>query len=202
MTTMMIDHNHYDDEYVKMMMMTMTIVIMMLEITVIITIIISHPSTSSATTSAIVHFLIVIIIITITIVITIIILLLIPGTFTDGENICTSSSSNQTKHWPSSPGPWFNIKTSSYQYRKFHSGDKTILRPSYLHNGISYTGKTTSLYWIGALLGHETMVYCYVVVIFTLTSLMLCYMGVFIFVNIMWSRLFHAIRLYSISLQM
>ena len=25
---------------------------------------------------------------------------------------------------------------------------KTILRPFYLHNGISYTGKTTSLYWV------------------------------------------------------
>ena len=35
------------------------------------------------------------------------------------------------------------------QYRKSHCGDKMILRPSYLHNGISYTGKT-SLYWIGA----------------------------------------------------
>ena len=46
------------------------------------------------------------------------------------------------------PGPWFYIKMSSYQYRKSHCGDKTILRPSYLHNGISYTGKT-SLYWIG-----------------------------------------------------
>ena len=50
----------------------------------------------------------------------------------------------------SSPGPWFNIKMSSYQYRKSHCGDKTILRPSYLHNGISYTGKITSLYWIRA----------------------------------------------------
>ena len=49
-------------------------------------------------------------------------------------------------------GPWFNIKMSSYQYRKSYCGDKTILRPSYLHNGISYTGKTTSLYWIGALM--------------------------------------------------
>ena len=39
----------------------------------------------------------------------------------------------------------------SYQYRKSHCGDKTILRPLYLHNGISYTGKTTSLYLIGAL---------------------------------------------------
>ena len=48
------------------------------------------------------------------------------------------------------PGPWFNIKMSSYQYRKSHCGDKTILRPSYLHNGISYTGKKTSLYWIRA----------------------------------------------------
>ena len=39
---------------------------------------------------------------------------------------------------------------TSYQYRKSHCGDTTILRPSYLHNEIIYTGKT-SLYWIGAL---------------------------------------------------
>ena len=51
----------------------------------------------------------------------------------------------------SAPGPHINIKMSSYQYRKSHCGDKTILRPSYLHNGVSYTGKTISLYWIGAL---------------------------------------------------
>ena len=50
------------------------------------------------------------------------------------------------------PGPWFNIKMSSYQYRKSHCGDKTILWPSYLHNGSSYTGKMTSLYWIRALI--------------------------------------------------
>ena len=37
---------------------------------------------------------------------------------------------------------------ASYQYRKSHCGDKTIVRSSYLHNGISYTGKTISLYWI------------------------------------------------------
>ena len=36
------------------------------------------------------------------------------------------------------PGWWFNIKISSYQYRKSQCGDKTILWPSYLHNGISY----------------------------------------------------------------
>ena len=47
--------------------------------------------------------------------------------------------------------PWFNIKMLSYQYRKSHCGDKTILRPSYLHNWISYTGKMASLYWIRAL---------------------------------------------------
>ena len=49
-----------------------------------------------------------------------------------------------------SPGAWFNIKTTSYQCKKSHCGDKTILRPSYLHNGIPYTGKMSSLYWIRA----------------------------------------------------
>ena len=39
---------------------------------------------------------------------------------------------------------------SSYQYRESYCGDKTILRPSYLHNGISYTGEKASLYWIRA----------------------------------------------------
>ena len=40
---------------------------------------------------------------------------------------------------------------TSYQYRKSHCGDKTILRLSYLHIGISYTGEMPSLYWIRAL---------------------------------------------------
>ena len=31
-----------------------------------------------------------------------------------------------------------------YQYRKSHCEDNTVLRPSYLHNGISYTGKAVS----------------------------------------------------------
>ena len=48
-------------------------------------------------------------------------------------------------------GPWFNIKMSSYQYGKSHCGDKTVVRSSYLHNGISYAGKMSSLYWIRAL---------------------------------------------------
>ena len=44
-------------------------------------------------------------------------------------------------------GPWFNIEMSSYQYRKSHCGDKTVVRSSYLHNGICYTVKMTSLHW-------------------------------------------------------
>ena len=44
--------------------------------------------------------------------------------------------------------PWFNINMSSYQYRKSHCGDKTVVRSSYLHNGISFTGKMSYLYWI------------------------------------------------------
>ena len=34
--------------------------------------------------------------------------------------------------------------------KRSQSQDKTILRPSYLHNGISCIGKMTSLYWIRA----------------------------------------------------
>ena len=50
-----------------------------------------------------------------------------------------------------SPGPRFIKKMPSYQYRKFHCGDKTVVRSSYLHSGISNTSKRTSLYWITAL---------------------------------------------------
>ena len=48
-----------------------------------------------------------------------------------------------------SPGPWFNTKIVSYQYQKFHCGDNMVIRLSYRHNGISYTGKIPSLYQIG-----------------------------------------------------
>ena len=50
------------------------------------------------------------------------------------------------------PGLQFNITMAFYLYRKSHCGDKTIFRPSHLHNEISYTGKMTSLYWIRALI--------------------------------------------------
>ena len=42
------------------------------------------------------------------------------------------------------------LKMKSCQYRKSHYGDKTILWSSDLHNGIPYTGKIASLYWIRA----------------------------------------------------
>ena len=53
-------------------------------------------------------------------------------------------------------GPRFNIKMSPYQYRESHCGDKTVVRSSYLHNGISYTGKTISSHWIRALVLPDT----------------------------------------------
>ena len=46
--------------------------------------------------------------------------------------------------WYQEPGLRFNIKMSSYRYRKSHCGDKTVVRSSYLHNGISYTGEMSS----------------------------------------------------------
>ena len=46
---------------------------------------------------------------------------------------------------------WSRFNIMSYQYRKSLCGDETIFRSSYLHNGISYTSKTTSIYWIRTL---------------------------------------------------
>ena len=48
-------------------------------------------------------------------------------------------------------GGRINIKMPSNQYRKSHCGDKIILRPFNIHNGISCTVKTTSSYWTKAL---------------------------------------------------
>ena len=42
-------------------------------------------------------------------------------------------------------------KMLSYLYRKFQCGHKTIIRSSFLHCGISFTGKMASLYWIRPL---------------------------------------------------
>ena len=43
---------------------------------------------------------------------------------------------------------WSDINMASNLYRKSHCGGNAILWPSNVHNGISYTGKTTSWYWI------------------------------------------------------
>ena len=72
-----------------------------------------------------------------------------PGSLLSGQETATHLRIGHPQK--KSPGPWFNIKMTSYQYRKSHYGDKTILRLSHLHNGISYTGKMSSLYWIGPL---------------------------------------------------
>ena len=39
----------------------------------------------------------------------------------------------------------------SYQYRKSHYGDKTVVRSSHFYNGIFFTGRMASLYWISHL---------------------------------------------------
>ena len=49
---------------------------------------------------------------------------------------------------PTETGPRFNIKMSSSQYRKTLGGDKTVVRSSYIHYGVSYTGKIIFFYWI------------------------------------------------------
>ena len=41
---------------------------------------------------------------------------------------------------------WLKINMSSYQYRQSHCGNKNAVISSYLHNGISYTHKTASLF--------------------------------------------------------
>ena len=61
------------------------------------------------------------------------------------QSVCTSQEMRLLY------GGWINAEISSYQYRKSHCGDKTILRPSNLHNGISYTDKMRYLYWIRAM---------------------------------------------------
>ena len=74
-------------------------------------------------------------------------------------------------------GPWFNIKLSFYQYRKSHCGDKTVVRSSYLQNGISCTGKMTSLYWITSQVtigsGNGLVPFQYQAIIWTNSDLLL-----------------------------
>ena len=72
------------------------------------------------------------------------------------------------------PGGRFNINTPSHQYRKIHCGDNTILWPSYLPNGISYTNKQRVLMhghqgWnVRHGLCHIYMIYVYIWVVYSL----------------------------------
>ena len=73
----------------------------------------------------------------------------------NSEHGISISPDNQINISISCSGGWFNKKNMSFcQYRKSHWGDKTVVRSSYLNNGISYTGKMTCLYWIRALALH------------------------------------------------
>ena len=73
---------------------------------------------------------------------------LLPGGNTTGNTqSLTCWSSRFTE-----PGTRFNIKMS-YQYRKSHCGEKTVVRSSYLHNGISYIGKIPDSKLHGASMG-------------------------------------------------
>ena len=68
-------------------------------------------------------------------------------------SLCVNTNEVDELKWNTlnvlSPGPWFNIKMSSYQSRKSHCG--SVVRSSYFHNGISYTSKMASLYWTSPL---------------------------------------------------
>ena len=46
-----------------------------------------------------------------------------------------------------SNGGCFSLKMLSYHYKKSYCGDKATLQLPYIHNEISYTSKTASLYW-------------------------------------------------------
>ena len=60
-------------------------------------------------------------------------------------------------------------------YRKSHCGDKSILRSSYLHNGISYTFKTVSSYWKGAQVIISLCDVCWVMQIFVTCPRQVCW---------------------------
>ena len=64
------------------------------------------------------------------------------------SDMITKAGISITENWLEEG--WLNIKMPSYLYENFRCGAKTILRPTSFHNGISYTGNTTSSYWIMA----------------------------------------------------
>ena len=66
------------------------------------------------------------------------------------RKISSPAAGTKSCHKTTTSRALIQYKMSSCLYRKSHCGDKTVIRSSYLHNGISYTGKVSSLYWVGA----------------------------------------------------
>ena len=62
----------------------------------------------------------------------------------------------------STPGPCSNIKMLWYQLKKSHCGDKTILWPSYLHNGISCSDDEIFILNQGPDLCRSLLLLCYI----------------------------------------
>ena len=69
-----------------------------------------------------------------------------PTSAGEWTHLPTSARGGPPTLHPQEAGPRFNIKMPAYQYRKSHCGDTTAVGSSYLHNGVSYTGKMKSLY--------------------------------------------------------
>ena len=72
---------------------------------------------------------------------------------------CCYSDRSHAQYLRKDGSPWgrLNIRMSSYQYRDSHYKDKTVSRPSYLYNGNTISGKTTSFYWKGVLVSCEVI---------------------------------------------
>ena len=79
-------------------------------------------------------------------------------------------------------------KMSSYKYKNSYRGDKTILQPFYLHNGIPYTGETTHLHWIRLLDLHGLVTIPFVSFLAVCPERMLIHMKVMQSINTGTSR--------------
>ena len=72
--------------------------------------------------------------------------------FGSHEPFYASRSLTLTKKMHPPRDIWYSmyhrVKVSRVPMDKSHCGDTTVVKSSYFHDGISYTGKMTSLYWI------------------------------------------------------
>ena len=68
---------------------------------------------------------------------------------TDAPELTVRARSRGVTSTNSTSVGWFNISNhATYLYRDSYYKDETVVRPSYLYNGKSYTGKITSLHWV------------------------------------------------------